>query len=160
MTKKTTTTTPQPDLEKLLVRNKPIKCPTCGGKLYYSGIGNYQCRDCDHVIMDDYGKVRHFIEENGPATALTIAKETGVDSEIVTLFLEAGKIGIPEGSKYFLSCQKCGCSLRFGRYCADCSTSLANGIKTEYHADTNKKDVFVNPHMKGKIHFLGDKRKK
>jgi len=39
------------------------------------------------------------------------------------------KVLIPPKSKYYLSCEKCKCSISEGRYCAFCTKELAFGIK-------------------------------
>ena len=69
---------------------------------------------------NDFGKIKAFLDKNGPTPAITIAKATGVDRDKINYYLRKGRVEIPEGSKFYLKCEKCGCSIRYGRYCPDC----------------------------------------
>jgi len=108
------------DLEKLLVNKKPEICMNCKRKLTYKGAGRYVCEHCSEEVLDDFGKIKRFLDANGPSPAITIAKATGVDREVINYYLRKGRVEIPEGSKFYLRCERCGCNIRYGRYCPDC----------------------------------------
>lgn len=149
------------DLEKLLIGNKPVVCEKCKGKLFYKGGGRYECSSCDAFVLDDFGKIKAFLEENGPTPMLVIAQATGVQYEVVEQFLKKGRLEIPEGSKYYLGCEKCGCSIRYGKYCPDCIREVAGGIKAVFHEDVGERPKHMyNAEMAGKMHFLGSKKDK
>lgn len=142
-------------IENVLLTNKPTTCE-CGGKLFHVGGGKYQCQRCDNVILDDFGKVKQFLEENGVKTIAEISRGTGVSMGIIEGLLTNGRVEIAENSKYFLACQKCGCAIRSGRFCMECAKELAQGVhKILYHevGEKPKKD------MQGKMHFLNRKNK-
>lgn len=62
---------------------------------------------------------------------------------------------IPEGSKYYLKCEKCGCSIRYGRFCPDCVRELAGEIKAVFHEDVGEKPKCEpDSDMKGRMHYL------
>ena len=68
------------DIEKLLLTNKPTKCE-CGGKLFHIGGGKYECEKCGNLVLDDFGKVKQFLEENNvPGIA-------GIDTRALTKIL-------------------------------------------------------------------------
>lgn len=140
------------NLEKLIISNKPVECELCKGKMYYVHSGMYRCKKCGHEVLDDFGKVRNFLESNGPAPALTISAATGVSTEIIEAFLRQGRVEIPDGSKYYISCERCGCSIRFGRFCPECVRELAGGIKSAFCAEMGERPTREN--MSGKMHFL------
>lgn len=149
------------DLEKLLISNKPVMCEKCKGKLFYKGGGRYECGSCDYSVLDDFGKVKEFLELNGPTPMLLISQATGVEYEIIERFLKKGRLEIPEGSKYFLNCEKCGCSIRYGKYCPDCIKHVATGIKAVFHEDVGEKPKRTyNAEMTGKMHYLKHKKDK
>lgn len=141
------------DLEELIVANKPVVCEKCNGKMFYVHGGLYRCEKCGHEILDDFGKVKQFLESNGPTSVFAISQATGVDMEIIEIFLRQGRVEIPEGSKYYISCEKCGCSIRYGRFCPECVRELAGGIKSAFLADMGERPKHDNS-MHGKVHFL------
>ena len=145
--------------ELYFINNKPIICESCKGKLFHIGGGSYQCKKCDSIVMDDFGKVKQFLEANGPSSAPEIAQGTGVRMDVIEWFLKDGRLEIIENSRYYLQCEKCGCSIRSGRFCIDCAKELTGGIhKLLFHeiGDRPKK----GEEKQGKMHFLDKKNKK
>ena len=142
-------------LEQLIIKSKPIECEACKGRMLYIGSGKYQCRECGYEELDDFGKVKAFLEENGPTPAMIVEKATGVRGEVINFFLKKGKVEIPEGSRYYLKCQKCGCSLRYGSFCSFCVKELAGDMEQMFNEDVGEIPKYeLNPDMRGKMHFL------
>lgn len=146
------------NLEKVLISNKPVRCEKCQGKLFHIGGGKYQCEKCENIVMDDFGKVKHFLEENGPSTAPVISQATGVKIDIINMFLKQGRVEITENSKYFLQCEKCGCSIRSGRFCIDCARELTQGIQRIFFNEVGDKPKHKSD-LQGKMHFLNKQEK-
>lgn len=142
------------NVEKMLLENKPTKCQ-CGGKFFHIGGGKYKCEKCGEQILDDFGKVKQFLEENGVSSAFVISQCTGVSMEVIEGLLKDGRVEIAENSKYFLSCQKCKCAIRSGRFCLECARELAGGVKKIFYNEIGEKPK--NPNMQGKIRFLDRK---
>ena len=125
--------------EEVFLEHRPVYCEECGGKMFYQGGGLYQCEDCYAEQLDDYGKIKNYLEENEGASAVTVSKETGVELAVVGMLLKEGRIKIPDGSKLFIKCQRCGCSLRFGRFCQECTMSLAGELKGAFYENVGEK---------------------
>lgn len=148
------------NLEDLMIGNKPVKCELCNGKIFYIGSGKYQCEKCGHEALDDFGRVKKFLQENGPSPILITAQVTGVKPEIIELFLKKGRVEIPEGSKYYLQCERCGCSIRYGRYCPECVRELVGGLQTAFNEEMGEKPKFqTNLEMQGKMHYLCNRKR-
>lgn len=127
------------ELEEIFLAHRPEYCRECGGKMIFQGAGTYLCANCGYEDMDDYGRIRDYLEKHEGANALEIAEGTGVELEIIRMFLKDGRIQIPDGSKLFITCQRCGCSLRHGRYCADCTREMAGGIRSALYESMGEK---------------------
>ena len=143
------------NVEKLLLTNKPTKCQ-CGGKLFHIGGGKYKCKTCEEVVLDDYGKVKQFLEENGAVPSMVISQCTGVSIEIIDSLLKDGRLEIVENSKYFLNCQKCGCAIRSGRFCIDCAKELAQGVQSLLYNEVGEKPK--NENRQGKMYYLKNRK--
>ncbi len=141
-------------LENVFLANRPISCKKCNGKLFYIGSGKYKCDPCETEYYDDFGKVKEFLEEHGPAPAILIAEHTGVNFELIDLFLRKGKLEIIENSKFYISCEKCGCAIRYGRYCPHCSREVFGGIMAMFHEDAGECPKNKPKKNEGKMHFL------
>lgn len=61
----------------------PMQCQECGTKLQSKGDGVYRCVKCNIDYYDEFRKIRNFIEENGPSSAITISRATRVPLQTV-----------------------------------------------------------------------------
>lgn len=147
------------EIEKLLRENRPEVCDLCLGKLVYRGEGIYRCKSCGHEVLDDFGKIKRYIEENGPSPAISIAKDTGVSREVIDLCLQNGKVEIPEGEQFYLKCAKCGCDIRYGRFCQECKQELAGSIKAVFDAEAGERAIPTHSEASGKIRYLSKKER-
>lgn len=133
-------------------------CRVCHGRMELTSAGKFICERCGAVELNDFGKVKAFLDENGPSTAFVISQATGVRLKVVDELLLDGRLEIPEGSKEYIHCQKCGCEIRYGRYCPDCARSLVNDIKKAFYMG----DVGAKPRktVEGKMYYINHKKKK
>jgi len=84
---------------KEFLERKPTRCSKCKGRIKYIGAGKYECFDCGHEEIDDFGKVKEYIDENGPSPAIIISEHTGVPVDLINGMLRQGRLEIPDGSK-------------------------------------------------------------
>lgn len=108
--------------------NMTAICEVCGMSMDYGYGETFVCKGCGNTQLTEFGKVRKYIEDNGPQNAQVISKETGVDENTIRGYLREGRIEIPDGSEVYIQCQKCGTDIRYGRYCPDCSLALSKSI--------------------------------
>jgi predicted RNA-binding Zn-ribbon protein involved in translation (DUF1610 family) len=119
-------------VNRYLAGKRLSRCDACGAVLTYKGLGKYHCEECGNTYLDDYGKIREYLDKHGPAPAVIISRDTGVDRSVVNALLYEGRIEIPEGSKQYLNCEMCGCSLKSGKICPKCA-SLIGADKDNYY---------------------------
>ncbi len=131
--------------------NQNIQCKHCGGKLTYLYSGTYKCDDCGLEDMDDFGKIKKYIEENGPSPGIIISRATGVSMSVINDYLRQGRVEIPDGSPHYIKCEKCGTDIRYGRFCPSCAGELAGEIKKAFYNEA----VGEKPkEIKGKMRFF------
>ena len=138
-----------------LFDNTPRICEKCGGGFEYNGAGEYVCRNCGSIEYDDYGKVRKFIEENGPAPYHVVKKATGVDGRLVREYLDTPS----SARKFDKTCQNCGCKIPAGRLCVSCAAkkdSMPPITKSEPKSGSKSSSKVEK---KGGVHFVVDRKK-
>ena len=113
------------------------RCELCGGEMKYTGIGEYVCKKCSHSMLNDYGKVRSYIEEHPGATQAEVSEATGVGKGKIKQLLREEKIEIADNSASFLRCESCGASIRSGYYCEACA-KLAKTLQGRNEAHDRK----------------------
>ena len=77
---------------QLLYDTKPVTCEACGGKYEMIRQGTYKCNKCGDIVYDDFGKIKRFLEEHGPAPATVISQNTGVPVTKITELIREGRI--------------------------------------------------------------------
>ena len=112
---------------------QPMQCEKCGAMCKPKAQGTYECEKCGELILDDYGKVRKYLEEYGNASAIIIAEATGVAVPIIQSYLKEGRLEIPNGSNIYIKCQKCYTDIRFGMYCPMCASQLSKDLQGTLH---------------------------
>jgi len=149
----------------------------CGGKLCYSGGGRYKCPVCGKEDFDDLGKVRKFLDENGPAPIIAISQATGVDKEVIEFFNKNKQIRMsqvklldekPEDAMSYvrknvdnnnIKCARCGKDIQSGRYCLMCIKNLASGLKSAFDGNTaSARNIVEPPRGAGHRMYYMDKR--
>jgi ribosomal protein S27AE len=134
---------------KYILANRPVRCSECEGALFYHGSGRYICGTCGHIEYDDFGKVKAYVKEHGASSAIEIEAGTGVSLSKIELMLREGRLEIPEGSKYYIKCEKCGCAIRYGRLCPDCARTSSNNLQSALNVD----GVGEKPKQSGKMRY-------
>lgn len=151
-------------IEEALKGRKFFKCECCGYEVRYLDGGKYQCILCGHIVLDDFGKVKMYIEQKGPAPAKVIAEATGVDPKVIDQFLKEGRIKLPEESVYYVKCEKCGCNILYGRFCTECIKATAYGLAALLRSDVgerpkNSSKIVEHKEASPKMHFINRDRK-
>lgn len=116
------------------------KCEECGGKMKYTGVGEYVCESCSHVMLNDYGKVRNYIEKHPGANLAEVSEATGVGKNKIRQLLREEKIEIAGNSVVFLHCESCGAPIRSGYYCESCA-KIAKTIQAKQDAADRKSTI-------------------
>ena len=115
------------DIRRLLSDDTVTTCEQCSGAMQYKGSGRYVCEECGSEVLNDFGKVKKYINDNGPSNAITISQGTGVSRQKIRNFLRDGRVEIVEDSAAgVLFCHACGIPIRAGKYCQRCQERLSN----------------------------------
>ena len=159
------------DILAQMERNVPTECPDCRERLYFKGAGEYKCPRCRKVYYDDFGKVKKYLEENGSASAVEIADNTGVKLEVIDTLLEDGSLQLPKEFKDAARCERCGAFFPVGRYCKECIEDTSKGIMNIFHEEELQRKKFAKSkldrenetkrqYQKDKMHYLNYARER
>ncbi len=119
----------------------PLSCEECGREMQYKGVGEYTCVYCGHLMYDDYGIVRNYLESNPGSTMGMVAAATGVSEKEIKIMLREERLQIREDSRSFIACESCGKPILSGRFCESCGklAAAAERRKREKEAIEEKK---------------------
>lgn len=106
-------------------------CRRCGRMYNYLG-GPPICQDCKNADEAVFKKIKDYLYDYPGATLSQVAMECEVSVEKIKMFLKEGRLEITEGANIILECEKCGKSIKTGRFCNECQSQLHNDISGTY----------------------------
>jgi len=102
-------------------------CRRCG-KMYNYLSGPPICIDCKNADEEVFKKVKEYLYDRPGATLAQVSTDLEVSVEKIKMFLKEGRLEITEGSNIILECERCGKSLKTGRFCNECQNQVSNDI--------------------------------
>lgn len=127
-------------------------CRSCGKLFNYIGGGNFLCPACMAQLDDKFKIAKQFIRENKYAGIKEVAEAADVRPQQVEKWIREERLVFGDDSPVGLACEGCGVTIKCGRFCAACKSSLANGlnsaIKKEAPAEPIRADKTVTNRMR------------
>ncbi len=111
-------------------------CTRCGKIYNYDGFRI--CPTCRRDDEKDFQKVKEYLYEYPGATISEVNEATEVDSQKIIDFLREGRLEIGENSNLVLECEKCGISIKTGRFCEKCASGLQKELGQAVSASKSK----------------------
>lgn len=110
-------------------------CKMCG-RLYnfVGGSGPYRnlCPNCVERMEDKFQDVKEYIEEHPAATINEVSEECDVSARQIEQWIRQERLMITEGSSIGITCERCGVSIKSGRFCERCKNKMANNLGSMY----------------------------
>ena len=133
-------------------------CPRCG-KLFAKKGPHKLCPVCRKEEESQFEKVKEYLWDNPNASIEEVHDETGVEKDLIMKFVREGRL-IAEGIDVdiLLECERCGASIKEGRFCQDCQQELMDGLDPDKKKKKKKKQKKENK-SDDKM-FLADRVKK
>ncbi|SHH20011.1 flagellar protein [Tepidibacter thalassicus] len=100
-----------------------VNCKKCG-RMFGSENGQIYCSKCRGNEDEDFKKVRDYLYDNPGASVKEVSEETGVKEQTIIRFLKQERIEILEDENALLKCERCGVSIKTGRYCEKCKAEM------------------------------------
>ena len=100
-------------------------CRGCGKLYNYIG-GPYRnlCPNCIEKIEEKYLEVKEYIQDHHNATMTEVAEECDVSTRQIEQWIRDERLVIADDSPIGLTCERCGASIKSGRFCERCMVSL------------------------------------
>ena len=102
-------------------------CKMCGRLFnFVGGSGPYRnlCPNC--VERKEY------IDEHPAATINEVSEECDVSARQIEQWIRQERLMITEGSSIGITCERCGVSIKSGRFCERCKNKMANNLGSMY----------------------------
>lgn len=97
-------------------------CSKCGRVFAYKGVD--VCIRCLDGEEDQFKLVKEYLYDHPGATVNELSEATGVSERQILRYLRENRIEIREENNTLLDCQRCGKSIRSGRFCDSCIIAM------------------------------------
>lgn len=108
-------------------------CKMCG-KLYNFIGGPYRnlCPNCIEKMEQKFDEVKEYIQEHKSATINEVSEECDVNARQIEQWIREERLMISDDSPIGISCERCGTTIRSGRFCERCKNKIANNLGSMY----------------------------
>ena len=127
-------------------------CKSCGRMFNYLG-GPPICPVCKSKTEDDFQKVKEYIRENPGAQIAEIAEANEVTVQQIRQWVREERLEFAKDSQIALNCEKCGASIRTGRFCEKCKNNMASDLTDAFAKPVAIEEPKKHEHDSDKMRF-------
>ena len=110
-------------------------CRGCGGLFNYIGGGYYYCPACMEKLEKKFADVKKYIRDNPKATIPEIAKDNDVSIMQIERWIREERLVFSDDSPIGIECERCGATIKSGRFCQQCKDAIQKGLGSAYRED-------------------------
>lgn len=110
-------------------------CRGCGRLFNYIGGGYYYCPACMEKLEKKFADVKKYIRDNPKATIPEIAKDNDVSIMQIERWIREERLVFSDDSPIGIECERCGATIKSGRFCPQCKDAIQKGLGSAYRED-------------------------
>lgn len=119
-------------------------CRSCGRLYNYIG-GSYRslCPNCIDALEEKFQEVKTYIQDNITATIGQISENCDVSVKQIEQWVREERLLFSEDSPIGIACELCGKTIKTGRFCESCKSTMVNQLGSVYKTsstDFSRKD--------------------
>lgn len=127
-------------------------CKECG-RLYNYVSGPRLCPNCRQKLEEKFEQVKNYIYDNKNATITQISEENDVSVPQIKQWIREERLCFSADSVIGIECEKCGVTIKTGRFCEKCKKEMANDLENIY-GHKPKSGVRQDSREKARMRFL------
>lgn len=128
-------------------------CRKCG-KIFNYVSGPPICIACKEEAEQKYQQVKKYVQDHKVASIPDICNDCEVESTQVQQWIREERLVFAEDSAIGIPCEKCGTTIKTGRFCDTCKANMTNSFNDTMKSmkkpepAPRKKDDKDNPRMR------------
>jgi len=104
-------------------------CTRCG-RIFNYVAGQSICSQCKGELETLFKEVRTFIRRNPQASIQEVSEECKVETKQIRQWIREERLSFTKESGVGIECEKCGKTIRTGRFCDDCKKETLDDLKS------------------------------
>lgn len=116
-------------------------CVRCG-RIFNYITGQPICVDCKKNLEQKFAEVKEYLRENRGASIQEVSEANHVDVRQIRQWIREERITFAEDSMVGIECERCGITIRSGRFCSKCKVELAGHLDDFVAHNNSSSDGF------------------
>lgn len=109
-------------------------CVRCGRIFNYVS-GKPLCANCRKDLEEKFKETRTYIKRNPKAVVAEVSEACDVDVKQIKQWVREERLSFSEESAIGIECENCGTSIKTGRFCANCKSTMSNDLKNAFEKE-------------------------
>ncbi len=130
-----------------------INCRDCG-RLFNHVTGPRICPACKQRLEDKFTEVKEYIRDNVNASISEVSEAMEVSTQQIRQWIREERLAFSEDSVVTIECEKCGASIRTGRFCEKCKNHMAHEFDGMYKKNITVTEAPKKSKGKDRMHYL------
>ena len=102
-------------------------CKSCG-RMFNSVGRSPLCPSCTEKLEEKFQQVKKYVWEHRTATMQDISDNNDVSVKQSRQWVREERLSFADDSPVGLECEKCGATIKTGRFCENCKSKLGNDL--------------------------------
>ena len=104
-------------------------CRKCR-RLFNYVIGPVYCAQCKQEMEDEFQKVKKYIQDNPGSDIRMVSEACEVDPMQIRQWVREERLCFSDDSPMGIACERCGVTIKSGRFCAKCKSDMTTELKS------------------------------
>lgn len=104
-------------------------CRKCG-RLFNYVVGPALCNQCKLQMEEVFQTVKKYVRENPSSDIRTVAEACEVDPLQIRQWVKEERLCFSADSPVGIPCERCGATIKSGRFCAACKVDIKTDLKS------------------------------
>lgn len=130
-------------------------CRGCGRLYNYIG-GSYRnlCPDCINELEEKFAEVKKYIEDNRTAMINEVSQVCEVSVKQIEQWVREERLCFADDSPIGLDCEVCGKTIKTGRFCDGCKSTMLNQFGSMYARPANNPGTRQKANPNARMRYL------
>lgn len=129
-------------------------CKSCG-RMFNSVGRTPLCPSCAEKLEEKFQQVKEYVWEHRTATMQDISENNDVSMKQIRQWVREERLSFADDSPVGLECEKCGATIRTGRFCEACKAKLNNDLSSVTRKKETPKEKWKDPRdNKNRMRYL------
>ena len=104
-------------------------CRKCR-RLFNYVVGPVYCAQCKQEMEEEFQKVKKYVQDNPGCDIRMVSEACEVDPMQIRQWVREERLCFSDDSPIGIGCERCGITIKSGRFCAKCKSDMTNEFKS------------------------------